>query len=120
MQGANLGGTGESLVEVRTLHDDSTAYFAFRWEDPSRSLRRVPMVKREDGWHLIDPETSSADTVNFYEDKFAVLFSRSDAFGNGGSTHLGPKPLGDKPAPLNGRGLHYTTGGEYLDMWQWK
>ena len=33
---------------------------------------------------------------------------------------MGPKPLADKPAPLNKRGLHYTTDGSYMDMWQWK
>ncbi len=28
--------------------------------------------------------------------------------------------LPDAPAPLNGRGYHYTTDGSYIDMWQWK
>ena len=26
----------------------------------------------------------------------------------------------DKPASYHGRGLHYTTDGSYIDMWQWK
>jgi cytochrome b561 len=120
MQGANLRGTGESLVEIRAVHDAKKVYFAFRWQDPSRSLRRLPLIKKEDGWHLLGNNPDTADVTTFYEDKFAVLFSRSDGFGNGGSTHMGQRPLGDKPAPLNKRGYHYTTDGTTLDMWQWK
>ena len=41
------------LVEVRAVHDGDKVYFAFRWEDPTRSLRRLPMIKKEDGWHII-------------------------------------------------------------------
>jgi cytochrome b subunit of formate dehydrogenase len=120
MQGANMGGSGESTVDVRAVHDDSKIYFAFHWQDPSRSLRRIPMVKQADGWHVTDPDTDKADVVGYYEDKFAVIFSRSDAFGTGGMSHLGPRPLADKPAPLNKRGFHYTTDGSTIDLWQWK
>lgn len=119
-QGANLGGTGESTVEVRAVHDGQKIYFAFRWQDPTRSLRRLPFIKKADGWHMVDTRADRADVVDFYEDKFAVIFSRSNAFGGGDSTHLGPKPLADKPPSLNDRGLHYTTDGSYIDMWQWK
>jgi cytochrome b subunit of formate dehydrogenase len=120
-QGANLaGGAGESRVEVRAVHDGETIYFAFRWEDPSRSLKRLPLVKKADGWHMLHNHADTADESAFYEDKFAVLFSRSDAFGNGGTTFMGPKPLEGKPGALNGRGLHFTADGSYADMWQWK
>ncbi|APF37784.1 Thiosulfate reductase cytochrome b subunit [Chelatococcus sambhunathii] len=119
-QGANLGGSGESLVEVRAVRDANNIYFAFRWQDPTRSLRRLPLIKREDGWHLIHDHADIADVMNFYEDKLSVIFSRSQAFGGGASTHLGPQPLSDKPGALNNRGLHYTTDGSYIDMWQWK
>lgn len=120
MQGSNLGGPGASTVEIRAVHDDKKVYFAFRWEDPSRSLRRVPMVKKEDGWHVLGNNADSADVTSFYEDKFAVLFSHKDGFGNADSTHMGKKPLADKPAAVNERGLHYTTDGSFLDVWQWK
>jgi len=119
-QGANLGGTGESVVEVRAVRDADNIYFAFRWEDPTRSLRRLPLVKREDGWHLAHNGADIADETDFYEDKLSVIFSRSQAFGGGGATHLGPQPMADKPGALNSRGLHYTTDGSYIDMWQWK
>lgn len=120
MQGANFGGTGETTVEIRAVRDDANVYFAFRWWDPSRSLKRVPLIKRENGWHLVDADAARADVTAYYEDKLAVIFSRSDAFGSGGATHLGARPLPDAPAPLNGRGYHYTTDGSYIDMWQWK
>src|SRR5262249_40305006 len=106
-QGANLGGTGESLVEVRAVHDGQKVYFAFKWEDPTRSLRRVPLIKRADGWPLLATRVDLADVTDFYEDKLAIGFSRSPTFGSGESTYLGTKPLGDKPAPLHGLGYHY-------------
>jgi len=119
-QGENLGGTGESTVEIRAVHDDKNVYFAFRWEDPTRSLRRLPLIKQADGWHLVQDDADIYDVKLHYEDKFAILFSREDGFGSGGTTHMGPKPLPDKPAPPNGRGYHYTTDGSIADMWQWK
>jgi len=118
-QGINLGGTGESLVEIRALHDGARAYFAFRWEDPSRSVRRLPLVKRADGWHHIGNNPYIDDVTDFYEDKFAVIFSTSAAFGSGGIAHFGHKPIADMPGSRNGRGLHYTDG-HMVDMWQWK
>jgi hypothetical protein len=118
-QGVNLGGSGESRVEIRAVRDTQRIYFAFRWEDPSRSTIRLPLRKEEDGWHVVGENAGRADVIDFYEDKFAVIFSRSDAFGAGGTSHLGPRPLADRPSSLNERGLHYTDG-HLVDMWQWK
>lgn len=119
-QGINLGGSGTSDVEVRAVRDADNIYFAFRWNDPTRSVRRMPLIKKQDGWHVLHDFADTADVNTFYEDKFAVAFSRTADYGGGDSTHLGPKPLGDKPASLHGRGLHYTRDGSYIDMWQWK
>jgi hypothetical protein len=119
-QGANLGGTGESLVEVRAVHDGQKVYFAFRWEDPTRSLRRVPLIKREDGWHVLAGRVDVADVQDFYEDKIALGFSRSPTFGSGESTYLGTNPLPGKPVPIHGLGYHYTAPGNLMDVWQWK
>ena len=118
-QGINLGGTGESLVEVKAVRDATKVYFAFRWEDPSRSMRRVPLIKKEDGWHHLADNPYTDDVTNFYEDKFAVIFSPVDGFGAGGVSHFGEKPLANEPGSRNGRGLHYTDG-TMVDMWQWK
>lgn len=119
-QGANLGGTGESLVEVRAVHDGQKVYFAFRWEDPTRSLRRVPVIKRADGWHLLGTRVDLSDVQDFYEDKLAVGFSRSPAFGAGETTYMGRDPLPGLPKPLHGMGYHYTAPGNLMDIWQWK
>lgn len=119
-QGANLGGSGESLVEIRAVHDDKKIYFAFRWEDPTRSVARLPLIKQADGWHMLGKEADKMDVTDMYEDKFSVIFTQSDAFGDGGIAHLGVKPLDDKPKAMNERGLHYTTDGSYIEMWQWK
>ena len=53
-QGENFGGSGESTVEVRAVHNGEKVFFAIKWTDPTRSLRRIPMIKKEDGWHVID------------------------------------------------------------------
>ncbi len=120
-QGANLGGTGESLVEVRAVHDAEKVYFAFRWEDPTRSLRRVPIIKRNDGWYALDVNAGRQDAVDFYEDKISIIFSDNPSLGGSGATFLGSHPLpDDKPRPINERGFHYTTDGSIIDMWQWK
>ncbi len=119
-QGENLGGSGTSDVEVRAVRDADNIYFAFRWTDPSRSIRRMPLIKKEDGWHVMQDFGNVSDVNTFYEDKFSVAFSHSWAFGAGDSTHLGAKPLDDKPKSIHGRGLHYTDDGSYIDMWQWK
>ncbi|GGH06776.1 hypothetical protein GCM10007036_01250 [Alsobacter metallidurans] len=119
-QGSTIGRPGHSTVELRAIEDGQKIYFAFRWEDPTRSLMRLPLIKREDGWRMLGHDADIADVTDFYEDKFAVMFTHSDAFGNGGSTHMGPNPLPGAPKPVHGRGYHYTTDGEYADVWQWK
>lgn len=119
IQGAHPS-NGRSRVEIRAVKDAERIYFAFRWEDPTRTLKRLPLIKREDGWHLLHNKADKVDESLFYEDKFAIMFSASDAFGSGGSTHLGPNPLAGKPVPMNGRGYHYTTDGSLIDVWQWK
>lgn len=120
-QGINLGGTGESLVEIRAVHDGKKVYFAFKWEDPTRSLRRIPIIKRADGWHVIEDRAGRMDILEFYEDKLAVIFSDTPSLGGAGVAHLGPQPLpANLPRPLNERGFHFTTDGSYVDMWQWK
>ena len=120
-QGENLGGSGESTVEVRAVQNGQKVFFAFRWSDPTRSLRRLPMIKKEDGWHVLDGRAGRMDVVDFYEDKLAIVFADKPALGGAGVANLGPSPLpSGKPRPLNERGLHFTTDGGYVDMWQWK
>ncbi len=115
--GANFDG-GESLVEVRALHDGKYAYFAFTWTDPTRSLMHMPLVKQEDGWHLMRSAAPGNET-QFHEDKFAVLLVGGGQHLIGKGIHFGQKPLSDKPADATGRGLHFLEAGSG-DIWQWR
>jgi hypothetical protein len=121
-QGGNFDGKGESRVEIRAVHDGTWAYFLFTWEDPTRSLKQLPLIKRIDGWHLLQDGFDRGDEQSFNEDKFAVLLTTSDVDLAGDRTfHASPHPIADAPSTMTGRGLHYTTtAGSYADVWQWK
>jgi hypothetical protein len=119
-QGANFDGAGASEVEIRAVHDGQFAYFAFVWTDPTRSLKHLPLIKKADGWYLLNEGYGVEDEDAYYEDKFAVLLSNGDALAGDGSAHLGQAPLRGKPAAFSGRGLHYTTDDSVVDVWHWK
>jgi hypothetical protein len=120
-QGDNFDGRGESRVEIRAVHDGTWAYFLFTWEDPTRSLKQLPLIKRIDGWHLLHDGYERGDEQAFNEDKFAVLLTTSDVDLAGDRTfHASPHPVPDAPATMTGRGLHFTTTGAFVDVWQWK
>jgi Ethylbenzene dehydrogenase/Prokaryotic cytochrome b561 len=121
-QGGNFDGRGESRVEIRAVHDGTWAYFLFTWEDPTRSLKQLPLVKEVDGWHLLHDGYEQGDEHAFNEDKFSVLLTTMDVNLAGDRTfHASSHPLTDAPSTMTGRGLHYTTAeGLYADVWQWK
>ena len=120
-QGSSMkDNSGESLVEMRALRFEDKAWFAIRWEDPTRSVARVPIKKEADGWHLMAKDVDRMDVADYYDDKLSIVFTASDAFGNGGIIHLGAVPAEGKPKPMNERGLHFTTDGSTNEMWQWK
>ncbi len=119
-QGANLGGSGTSTVDIKAIVDKAHIHFAFRWQDPTRSLMRAPLIKTKDGWRVMATNVAEADINDYYEDKFAVLFSHNDGLGGGESTFLGSKPLTNYPKSPHDRGLHYTQDGRIMDLWQWK
>jgi hypothetical protein len=121
-QGDNFDGKGESRVEIRAVHDGTWAYFLFTWEDPTRSLKQLPLVKQADGWHLLHDGYERGEEHAYSEDKFAVLLTTMDVNLAGDRTfHASPHPLANAPATMTGRGMHYTTAeGLYADVWQWK
>jgi Ethylbenzene dehydrogenase/Prokaryotic cytochrome b561 len=119
-QGGNFDGRGETRVEIRAVHDGTWAYFLFTWQDPSRSLKQLPLIKQIDGWHLLHDGYERGDEQAFNEDKFAVLLTTSDVDLAGDRTfHASPQPIPGAPSTMTGRGLHYTTGA-FVDVWQWK
>jgi len=121
-QGGNFDGTGETTIEVRAVHDGVQVYFLFAWDDPTRSLKQLPLLKRADGWHLLHDGYEVGDERAYSEDKFSVLLTASDVILAGDRTfHAGPQPIAGKPRTLSGRGLHFTTGEQvYADVWEWK
>jgi hypothetical protein len=121
-QGDNFDGKGESRVEIRAVHDGTWAYFLFTWEDPTRSLKQLPLIKQADGWHLLHDGYERGEEHAYSEDKFAVLLTTMDVNLAGDRTfHASPHPLANAPATMTGRGMHYTTAeGLYADVWQWK
>jgi Ethylbenzene dehydrogenase/Prokaryotic cytochrome b561 len=121
-QGDNFDGRGESRVEIRAVHDGTWAYFLFTWEDPTRSLKQLPLIKQTDGWHLLHDGYERGEEHAYSEDKFAVLLTTMDVNLAGDRTfHASPHPLANAPATMTGRGMHYTTAeGLYADVWQWK
>lgn len=118
-QGGDFGGTYQSLVEIRAVHDADYAYFAFVWEDPTRSLKHHPLVKGPDGWEVAATREDLADEKRYNEDKLAVLLTRPGLPLIGGAIHLARAPLSDKPSSSTERGLHFTDGG-IADIWQWR
>jgi hypothetical protein len=121
-EGGNFDGKGESRVEIKAVHDGSWAYFLFTWEDPTRSLKQLPLVKEIDGWHVLHNGYENGDEHDYSEDKFSVLLTTSDTILAGDRTfHAGQRPIADKPATMTGRGLHYTApDAGYVDVWLWK
>lgn len=119
VRGANLPG-GEVKVRVRALTDDHRAYLLFEWPDSTRSQKHLPLRKTAAGWQVMEKQYGIQDEDHYYEDKFGVMLSRSSQLAGGGATHLGPRPLADKPGSPNGRGLHYTADGTVVDVWHWK
>jgi hypothetical protein len=122
LHGDNFDGRGEARVDVRAVHDGTWAYFLFTWDDPTRSLKHLPLIKEADGWHLLHNGFENGDEHDFNEDKFSVLFTRIDVTIPGDRTfHASPHPLADKPATMTGRGLHFAPpGASAVDVWQWK
>jgi hypothetical protein len=121
-QGDNFDGEGGTTVEIRAVNDGVWAYFRFVWNDPTRSLKQLPLRKAADGWHLLHDGYELGDEHAYNEDKLSVLLTRSEVLLAGDNTfHAGPAPAAGKPGSLHGRGLHYTASEDALaEVWQWK
>ncbi len=120
--GGNFDGTGETTVSIRAVHDGSRAYFLFVWDDPTRSLKQLPLRKSGGRWQLLHDGYEIGDEHAYNEDKFAVLLTRLSTILAGDTTfHAGATPLPNEPPARSGRGLHYTTqDGLFADVWEWK
>ncbi len=120
--GGNFDGTGETTISIRAVHDDSRAYLLFIWDDPTRSLKQLPLRKTGGRWQLLHDGYEIGDEHAYSEDKFAILLTRLHTILAGDTTfHAGATPLSNKPPSRSGRGLHYTTqDGVFAEVWEWK
>ena len=120
--GGNFDGAGQTTVEIRAVHDGKQVYFLFTWDDPTRSLKQLPLIKKADGWHLLHDGYEVGDEHAYNEDKFAVLLTTTDVVLAGDRTfHAGSQPVAGGPRTLSGHGLHYTMDeSTYADVWEWK
>lgn len=118
-QGGDFGSTYQSVVEVRAVHDAQFAYFAFVWEDPTRSLKHMPLVKSNGRWQVAAMRDDLSDEQTYNEDKFAVLLTRPGLALIGAAIHLARTPIASRPGSSTGLGLHYTHSG-IADVWQWR
>jgi hypothetical protein len=120
--GGNFNGRGETAVEIRAVHDGQWVYFLFAWDDPTRSLKQLPLLKTAEGWKLLHDGYEAGEEHAYSEDKFSVLLTKLDVILAGDRTfHAGTQPLDGKPRTLTGRGLHYTEQpGLFADVWEWK
>jgi hypothetical protein len=121
-QGGNFDGHGETKVEIRAVYDDERIYFLFAWDDPTRSLKQLPLRKAADGWHVLHDGYETGDEHAYSEDRFSVLLTKLDFILAGDRTfHARPTPIAGQPGTMSGRGLHYTTQeGVYAEVWEWK
>ena len=140
-QGTNFDGSGASLVQIRAVHDGEWIYFAFTWDDPTRSLKHAPLIKTADGWRALfaqsraerkarvqtiamTPQDLHDDRSDFdgaiNEDKFAIMLANVEKPFGPGAFHPGLRPLANKPASSSGRGLHYTEDGSRVNLWLWR
>jgi hypothetical protein len=117
-RGHGLDG-GEVTVHIKALHDGRRAWLLFRWPDATRSQKHLPLVKTEAGWKVMQTQLAVNDETQFYEDKFAVMLTRTPVVG-GDTVQLGERPLAGKPGPAHGMGLHATSDGSIADVWHWK
>lgn len=118
--GANLGGTGQSTVQIRAVHDGTYAYLSYVWDDPSRSLKHLPLVKINGRWFVAHEGYDRADENAFHDDQFSVLLLDADVSMIGAAIHLARGPRAGLPASMSGRGLHYTGPGGLGDIWLWR
>ncbi len=111
---------GQSIVNVKAVANKEEVYFLFRWQDPTQSLKHLPIIKQNGQWKVQQDGFQNFDERSFYEDKFAVMLSESCEYGGDNTTQLGPKPISGKPANIHGKGYHSVSDGKVRDMWHWK
>jgi hypothetical protein len=118
-------GITKTGVTMKSMHDKEHVYFLVQWDDPTRSLERVPWVKQPDGtWKQRKTQDKTGHNNTYYEDKMAIFWNISaKGFDKKGCDVACHKARGGKIAGIEDKspGRKYTdTAGETIDMWHWK
>lgn len=111
---------GSSRVTIKAMENGEDAYLLITWQDPTQSLKHLPLVKTEDGWSVMEEGFYRFDEQRYYEDKFAIMLSENCQMAAAATAHMGPQPIANKPANWHGKGYHYTEDGSIRDVWHWK
>ncbi|MDB5614676.1 MAG: hypothetical protein JWQ22_2329 [Devosia sp.] len=119
-QGANFAPERQSWIEIKAVRDQTKIYISLIWEDQTRSLRHLPLVKGPDGWLIVRSVTPESREEIFYEDQFSMLISPPTVPIIGSAVHLSPKPLRGYPPSSTGRGMHYLENDAVSDLWVWR
>ena len=107
-RGANFE-SGVSEVTLKSFHNGRSIFFLVQWDDPDRSYNRR-LLKTDTGWVQRVSEYLDLFGESIYsEDQLALSFHhRRD--GCAATCHMRlPKRMG----------LHYT-GGDTVNVWQWR
>lgn len=117
--GANFN-NGFTPVQIKVASNHIESYFLFRWQDQSKSLTHLPLVKLDERWQVKQNGFQQFNETRYYEDKFAVLLSQSCGFGGDNTSYLGKKPIANKPSNWHDKGYHAALDGRIRDLWHWK
>lgn len=117
--GANFE-NGSSEVTIKAMENGDDVYLLISWQDPTKSLKHLPLIKNSDGWSVMEDGFYEFDEQRYYEDKFAIMLSTNCQMAGAETAHLGPKPIPHKPSNWHGKGYHYTKDGSIRDVWHWK
>ncbi|WP_444942843.1 ethylbenzene dehydrogenase-related protein [Microbulbifer sp. ZKSA006] len=111
---------GSSTISLKAAYNQKEIFFHITWEDPTESLKHLPLKKVDSGWEIQQQGFQNFNETRYYEDKFAMLLSNSCEFGASSTSHLGRKPLAQLPANWHGKGYHYSSSEQIHDLWHWK
>lgn len=111
---------GKSAIRIAGLHNSQEIFLYVVWEDSTKSMKHLPLVKTKNGWKIKEHGFDHFDETLYYEDKLAILLSFDCSLGAAKTVHFGSKPLKNKPANWHGKGYHYSADGTIKDLWQWK
>ncbi len=96
-------------VTLKTMHNQREIFLLVRWSDPTLSFNRY-LLKTDSGW--VEERSAVQDIYGetiYSEDKVSLSLSNNRS-GCAATCHI--------PAPGK-LGLHYTDGGDTLDVWEW-